>query len=212
MWKSLTVGAALAGVLFLGLTGCNQQPTASAPKGPSLASQAWNRLTAGFIDSYFQAQPAFAAQSGRHEFDGQLPDLSAHGIKREIARLHDERDQISAVDPKTLEPRERFDREYLLAVIDKDLFWTEKTKFPFSNPAWYIDKIDPDMYLTRNYAPLNVRMKAYIKYARNIPKMLNDIKANLQSPMPKTYVELGIAQFGGLSEFYSKNVSATFAS
>ncbi len=213
MWKSLKVGAALSGVVFLGLTGCGQQPPAAgAPKGPSPASQEWGKLTAGFIQSYFDAQPFFAAQAGRHEFDGQLPDLSNHGIRREIARLHDERDQIAAVDPKTLEPRERFDREYLLAVVDRDLFWTEKAKFPFSNPAWYIDKLDPDMYLNRNYAPLEVRMKAYIKYARGIPKMVNDIKANLQPPMPKTYVELGIAQFGGLATFYTKDVAATFAS
>jgi uncharacterized protein (DUF885 family) len=111
-----------------------------------------------------------------------------------------------------LEPRERFDREYLLAVVDRDLFWTEKAKFPFINPAWYIDKLDPDMYLNRNYAPLEVRMKAYIKYARGIPKMVNDIKANLQPPLPKTYVELGIAQYGGLATFYTKDVAATFAS
>ena len=213
MWKSLKVGAALSGVLCLALVGCGQQqPAANAPKGPSLASQEWDKLTASFIQSYFDAQPFFAAQSGRHEYDGQLPDVSSHGIRREIARLHDERDQIAAVDPLTLEPRERFDREYLLAVADKDLFWIEKTRFPFTNPAWYIDKIDPDMYLNRNYAPLGVRMKAYIKYARGIPKMVNDIKANLQPPMPKTYVELGIAQFGGLATFYSKNVAPVFAS
>ncbi len=213
MWKSLKVGAALSGVLLLGLAACNQSPPASvAPKGPSLASQEWNKLTASFIQSYLDARPSFAAQSGRHEYDGQLPDLSNHGIRREIARLHDQRDQVAAVDPKTLEPRERFDREYLLAVVDRDLFWMEKAKFPFSNPSWYIDRIDPDMYLNRNYAPLDVRMKAYIKYARAIPKMVNDIKANLQSPMPKTFVELGIAQFGGLADFYSKKVTAIFAS
>ena len=213
MWKSLRVGAALSGVLFLGLTGCGQKPPASgAPKGPSLASQEWDKLTASFIKSYLDAQPFFAAQSGRHEYDGQLSDLSNHGLRREIARLHDERNQIAGVDPKTLQPRERFDREYLLAVVDKDLFWLEKAKFPFSNPGWYIDKIDPDMYLNRNYAPLDVRMKAYIKYARGIPKMANDIKANLQSPLPKTYVELGIAQYGGLAEFYTKNVTPVFAS
>jgi len=213
MWKSLKVGATLSGVLFLGLVGCGQQqPASHAPKGPSLASQEWDKLTASFIQSYFDAQPFFAAQSGRHEYDGQLPDLSNHGIRREIARLHDERDQIAAVDPKTLEPRERFDREYLLAVVDKDLFWLEKTKFPFTNPGWYIDKIDPDMYLNRNYASLDVRMKAYIKYARGIPKMVNDIKANLQPPLPRTYVELGIAQFGGLATFYSKDVAPVFAS
>jgi len=213
MWKSLKLGAALSGVLFLGLTACNQSPPASgAPKGPTPASQGWNKLTAGFVQSYFNARPFFAAQSGRHEFDGQLPDLSNHGIRREIARLHDARDQIAAVDPKTLQPRERFDREYLLAVVDRDLFWMEKAKFPYTNPGWYMDRIDPDMYLNRNYAALDVRMKAYIKYARGIPKVANDIKANLQSPMPKTYVELGIAQFGGLADFYSKKVAATFAS
>jgi uncharacterized protein (DUF885 family) len=213
MWKSLKVGAALSGVLFLGLAACNQSPPPSAArKGPSLASQQWDKLTTGFIQSYLNARPSFAAQSGRHEFDGQLPDWSNHGIRREIARLHDQRDQVAAVDPKTLEPRERFDREYLLAVVDKDLFWMEKAKFPFSNPNWYLDQIDPDMYLNRNYASLEVRMKAYIKYARGIPKMVNDIKANLQSPLPKTYVELGIAQFGGLADFYSKDVKATFAS
>ena len=37
-------------------------------------------------------------------------------------------------------------------------------------------------------------------------------RTNLQSPLPRTYVELGIAQFGGLAEFYTKNVAATFAS
>jgi uncharacterized protein (DUF885 family) len=213
MWKSLNVGAALSGLLFLGMAGCGQQPPpANAPKGPSQASQQWTKLTASFMESYFSARPFFAAQSGRHEFDGQLPDVSNHGLRREIARLHDQRDQIAAVDPKTLEPRERFDREYLLAVVDRDLFWLEKAKFPFSNPGWYIDKIDPDMYLHRNYAPLDVRMKAYIKYARGIPKMADDIKANLQAPLPKTYIELGIAQYGGMADFYSKDVAPVFAS
>jgi uncharacterized protein (DUF885 family) len=213
MSKSLKVGAALSGLLFLGIAGCGQQPPpANAPKGPSQASQQWSKLTTSFMESYFSARPFFAAQSGRHDFDGQLPDVSNHGLRREIARLHDQRDQIAAVDPNTLEPRERFDREYLLAVVDRDLFWLEKAKFPFSNPGWYIDKIDPDMYLHRNYAPLDVRMKAYIKYARGIPKMADDIKANLQAPLPKTYIELGIAQYGGMADFYSKDVAPVFAS
>src|SRR6204780_4799734 len=213
MWKSLAKGAALSGALLFIVSGCGQSTSPPPrPKPPSPASEAWLKLSQAFIEDYRQAQPAFAAQSGRHEFDGQLPDVSAHGLKREIARLHDERDQISAVDPTGLEPRERFDREYLLAVVDKDLFWIEKTQFPFSNPGWYLGQIDPDIYLSRNYAPLEVRMKAYIKYARGIPKIAASIKENLKSPMPRTYVELGIEEFGGLADFYTKNVAAVFAS
>jgi len=138
--RSVMVGLALAGMV-----GCGQAPQPSAPakKPPSQASLQWTNLSNGFIEDYMRAQPFFAALAGRHEFDGQLPDLSSHGIKREIARLHDARTQIGAVDPAKLEPRERFDREYLLSVIDKDLFWLEKARFPFTNPYWYLGNLDP---------------------------------------------------------------------
>jgi Bacterial protein of unknown function (DUF885) len=213
MWKFPAKVAAFSGVLLFVVAGCGQSaPPPPKSKGPAPANPVWLKLSNAFIEDYMQAQPAFAAQSGRHEFDGQLADVSAHGIKREIARLHDQRDQIAGVDPKLLAPRERFDRDYLLAVVDKDLFWIEKTRFPFSNPAWYLGQIDPEVYLSRNYAPLDVRMKAYIKYAQGIPKIAASIKENLKSPMPKTYVELGIDEFGGLADFYTKNVAAVFAS
>ncbi|MGO9512396.1 MAG: DUF885 domain-containing protein [Steroidobacteraceae bacterium] len=205
--------AALCLALLFAVAGCNQGPQSAAPvqRAPSLASQQWTQITNGFVKEYFNAQPFFAAQSGKHDFDGQLPDLSAHGIKREIARLHDARDQLAAVDPAPLEPKERFDREYLLSVVNKDLFWLEKARYPLSNPYWYLGNLDPDLYLTRNYAPLDVRMKAYIKYARGIPKMAADIQANLKGPLPKTYVELGIADFGGFADYYKKDVAAAFA-
>jgi hypothetical protein len=198
--------------LLLLVSACNSStPPPTQAKGPAPANPAWIKLSGEFIEDYMRAQPVFAAEAGRHEYDGQLPDLSGHGIKREIARLHDWKDQLAAVDAATLTPRERFDRDYLLAVVDKDLFWNEKTQFPFTNPAWYIGQIDPDMYLSRNYAAPDVRMKAYIKYARAIPKVANVIKENLKSPLPKTYLELGIAQFGGMADFYTKDVAKVFA-
>jgi uncharacterized protein (DUF885 family) len=213
MKRSRGLGAALPALMLFLLNACGQSaPPPAAPKGPSAASQQWEKTVNSFIEDYLNNQPAFAAEAGRHEFDGRLPDLSSHGIKREIARLHDQQQQLSAVDASKLLPRERFDRAYLLAVVDKDLFWLEKSGFPFNNPAWYQPQIDPDLYLSRNYAPLDVRMKAYIKYAKAIPHMAASIKENLKSPMPKTYVELGIDQFGGLATFYTKNVAAVFAS
>ena len=138
--------------------------------------------------------------------------MSEHGLRREAARLHEERDRIAKIDPTPLLPNERFDREYLLNVADRDLYWLEKAHYPSSNPYWYVGNLDPDLYLSRNYAPLNVRLKAYIKYARNVPKMAKDIQDNLKGPLPRTYIELGISNFGGYVDFYKKDVTAVFAS
>ena len=203
-----------AGVLLAALAACGGEPVpvVQAPKPPSQASHEWQALASGFIEDYMQAQPAFAAQSGRHEFDGKLPEVTSHGIRSEISRLHDERAQLAAVKADDLEPRERFDRQYLLAVADRDLFWLEKAQLPTTNPYWYQGIIDPDMYLSRNYAAPDVRMKAYIKYALAIPKMVADIQTNLKGPLPRTFVELGIADFGGMADFYSKDVAPVFAS
>jgi len=204
---------ALAAVLLFGVSGCNQghAPAGPAPKPVSEASRHWAEVSQDFIRGYFDAQPFFAAQSGKHEYDGQLPDLSEHGLRRMVSWLHDERQQIEQVDAAGLEPRERFDREYLLAVIDGDLFTFEKSHWPFTNPAFYIGNLDPDMYLSRDYAPLDQRLKAYIKYAQGVPKMAADIQKNIKGPIPKTFVELGVADFGGFVDFFKKDVDPVFA-
>ena len=51
-----------------------------APAAAAAATDAWPAFTARFIEEYFKAQPFFAVLQGRHEFDGQMPDLSAAGI------------------------------------------------------------------------------------------------------------------------------------
>ena len=214
MVLSARLYAALPLALLVALSGCNQsnQPKAPAVRPPSQASLDWQEAANGFVQSYFAAQPFFAAQAGKHDYDGQLPDVSEHGLRREVARLHEERDRIAKIDPTPLLPNERFDREYLLNVADRDLYWLEKAHYPSSNPYWYVGNLDPDLYLSRNYAPLNVRLKAYIKYARNVPKMAKDIQDNLKGPLPRTYIELGISNFGGYVDFYKKDVTPVFAS
>jgi hypothetical protein len=140
-----------------------------------------------------------------------MADLSAAGIAHEVERMHAARDAISGVDPASLPLQERFERDYVLRVIDNDLFWLEKARSPFTNPRWYIDAVDPDVYLSRNYAPLDQRMKAYIAYARSLPQIAADVRANLATPMPRSFVEAAIDGFGGYAEFYRNDVPPIFA-
>jgi hypothetical protein len=175
------------------------------------AAEPWADVRERFIEEYFHAQPELAVAAGRHEFDGQVEDLSAAGLAAEVARLHAVRGRIAAVDPATLPPVARFERDYALRVVDADLFWREKARAPFRNPSWYIQLIDPQPYVGRNYAPLNVRMRAFVAFARRVPAIAADIRANLAGPLPHSYVELAVRGFGGYADYFRQDVPAVFA-
>ena len=68
------------------LLSCNKQ----TPKAGNTSGD-WNRYVEQFIEDYFRSHPDTAVNAGRHEYDGKLPDWSPEGIRKEIARLKQER-------------------------------------------------------------------------------------------------------------------------
>jgi uncharacterized protein (DUF885 family) len=179
---------------------------------PSNDEISWDAYVNEFLDAYFVAHPDFAVRSGRHEFDGKLPDWSTEGIKKEIQRLRAAKARVSKFEDSGLDTRQEFERKHVMAVINADLFWLESAEWPYRNPQFYADAVDPDVYVSRPYAPLNQRLRAYTSYAKAIPTALEQIRKNLRTPLPKTYVQIGKTTFGGLVSFYEKDVPAVFAS
>ncbi len=172
---------------------------------------AWDRFVERCLEDYLQANPVFAVGTGRHEFDGRLPDWSREGIAAEIARLHAEHARIETFDPALLRPEQRIERQHLLAQVDADLFVLEEIAWPFSNPLFYAGALDPNPYLTREYAPLAQRMKAYVGFAREVPRAVEQIRQNLRTPMPRTFAEMGELSFSGLAGYCEKDVPGIFA-
>ena len=176
------------------------------------ANKEWESYAAKFLNDYFEANPVEAVYAGKHEYDGKLPDWSEKGLKKEIERLKNERKKASEFKDESLSESQQFERDYVIAQIDSDLFWLEIADSPHTNPTYYGSAIDPDIYVSRNYVPLNVRIKAYTEYAKNVPKSLAQAKANLRLPLPKTYVKIGRTSIGRLAEFYSQDVPDVFKS
>ena len=192
-------------VVVLGLVaGCGQK---SAPAG-----EQWSSFVDGFIETYFAANPLFAAYQGRHEYDGVFPDWSDAGLKRWFARLHQLRDSAAAFSLDSSDATRRFERDYLIAVIDRDLFWGERADLPHRNPEFYSGTIDPNVYVAREYAPLERRMRAFTRYAGNLPRALTQMRANLRTPMPRPFAEIGRGRFGGLAGYLKNDVPQVFRS
>jgi uncharacterized protein (DUF885 family) len=197
--KYFLAAAALAGALF---AGC-----AAAAPGDS----AWDAHVAKFIEDSFVANPTFAVYAGRHEFDGKLPDFSAQALQAEASRLLVARKATLAVDPATLDADRRAERDYLLAVIDKALFWQVEAQWPYRNPAFYFDAIDPEIYLSKPYAPLEQRMRAFIAYAKAVPRATQQIRANLRAPLAAPIIDYGVKAFGGYADFFATDVAPIYA-
>jgi len=172
----------------------------------------WDLFVNDFLDAQFVAHPTFAVDAGRHEFDGKLPDWSTEGLERVISQLQAQRAQALDFQATSLDEKRRFERDYLLAVIDEELFWLETAEWPYKNPIFYSGALDPNVYITREYAPLAQRMRAYINYAKAVPAAVEHVRNNLRIPLPRTYIDVGRNIFAGLASYYENDVPTVFAS
>ena len=205
MKQNFLIGILLAGALLS--LGCQKETMKTEP----LTSTEWDSFVADFMESYFVANPTFGVSAGRHEFDGILPDWSPESLNANIAMLRSQRHTAMAFESSNLSEEQRFEREYLVSIIDKELFQLDRVRLPYNNPLYYYWQFDPDVYISREYAPLEVRMKAYTKYANALPKAVEQAMANLKTPMPRTFANLAHTAFGGLAKYYRDDVPTVFA-
>jgi uncharacterized protein (DUF885 family) len=188
------------------------QSVEQGPPAPSAAAESWPQFMARYIDQDFAANPGFAVYQGKHEYDGRLPDWSETGLQNEKERLRSALAAAQAFDPRRLTREQRFERDYLIAHTRGALFWIDAADQPHTNPAYYMGNgLDPSVYVTRPYAPAATRLRAYISYLREIPRATRQIRANLRTPLPVSFIDYGKSAFGGFADYYPGDGTAAFA-
>lgn len=202
-------------VAALAVTGCKKAEgdgttTAVAATSPDDGS-AWGKYMDGFLEGYFKVNPGFAIYQGRHEFDGQLPDWSPKGLKAAVDYRVKAIADAKAVPEADMTDAQKFERDYLVNVMEGELFFLQDADEPHHNPDFYVGQLDPNVYISRPYTDAATRMKAFIAYANNVPKAAEQIKANLKLPIPATFLKYGQAGFGGFAEYYKGDAKKAFA-
>ena len=199
---------ALASLSF----GCQEAPD-TPPARTAADSAAWDMFRDEFIQAFFDLNPSFAVIQGRHEFDGRITDWGAASLQAQIGFLRDSIADAEAFDTARLSAAQSFERDYLVSVARGELFWLEDADQPHTNVTWYFDNgLDPAVYVVRPYADAPTRLRAFIAYARAVPEALRQIRANLRTPMPLSFLEFGVAGFNGYAEYYRGDARAAFAS
>jgi uncharacterized protein (DUF885 family) len=165
-----------------------------------------------FEQAYFKFSPTAGTGAGLHQYDTQLEDYSAAGVQREVAALHDFEKKLVAIDPKGLDAEPAADYEILLNNIRGQLLQLEVIRGWEKNPDSYSSGVTGSIFsiMERQYAPVNVRLRAAVERERQIPQVFVEARKNLKNP-PHIYTEIALEQIDGLVSFFQKDVPSAFA-
>src|SRR5215469_6717695 len=164
-----------------------------------------------YIKGYFAAHPLEGTALGWHEYDGKISDYSRLALDAELSRLRRFDDRLSKFDPSKLSPRQSIDLRILQAAVKKDLFEMQDMSVFERNPMIYARAADVNVYIKRNFAPLEDRVHSLIAIECQIPNILIAARTNLNDILPKPFVELAIQIAKASSDFLKKDLIAAVA-
>jgi len=165
-----------------------------------------------YVKTYLVAHPLQGTALGFHEYDGKINDYSRLALDAELSRLRRFDDRLAKFDPAKLSPRQSIDLRILQAAVKRELFEMQDMSVFERNPMVYARAGDVNVYIKRNFAPLEDRVRSLVAIESQIPNILIAARTNLDEKLPKPFVELAIQIARGSADFLKKDLVAAVSS
>jgi uncharacterized protein (DUF885 family) len=161
-----------------------------------------------YVKTYLAAHPLQGTALGLHDYDGKISDYSRLALDAELSRLRRFDDRLAKFDPAKLSSRQSIDLRILQAAVKRDLFQMQDMSMFERNPMVYARAGDVNVYIKRNFAPLEDRVRSLVAIESQIPNILIAARTNLDENLPKPFVELAIQIARGSADFLKKDLVA----
>ncbi len=161
-----------------------------------------------YVKTYLAAHPLQGTALGLHEYDGKISDYSRLALDAELSRLRRFDDRLAKFDPAKLSLRQSIDLRILQSAVKRDLFEMQDMSIFERNPMVYARAGDVNVYIKRNFAPLEDRVRSLVAIESQIPNILIAARTNLDEKLPRPFVELAIQIARGSADFLKKDLVA----
>jgi uncharacterized protein (DUF885 family) len=161
-----------------------------------------------YVKTYLAAHPLQGTALGLHEYDGKISDYSRLALDAELSRLRRFDDRLAKFDRAKLSPRQSIDLRILQSAVKRDLFEMQDMSIFERNPMVYARAGDVNVYIKRNFAPLEDRVRSLVAIEAQIPNILIAARTNLDEKLPRPFVELAIQIARGSADFLKKDLVA----
>jgi uncharacterized protein (DUF885 family) len=196
MRKSFFVPIILSFVLF----SCNKKQENNDSSSGS-GDEAFLKLFDQYITDNFEFDPQTGFFLGLHEYDGKLGHFSKTDLDKQVASLKKFDQAFSAIDSTTLSKRNYYDWKIIKSNVKYELYVFEDLKVYTKNPMTYAGAIDVNIYIQRNFAPIEQQIKSIIAIENAAPQYYKDAKANLEDSLALPHIQLAIEVARGSASF-----------
>jgi uncharacterized protein (DUF885 family) len=193
------------------LAACAVNTPAQPVTAGGIGDANFNQVAEEYLTGYLAWRPLEAVGLGFHEFDGKITDFSRASIDGEVARLKDFDRRLDAMNTSTLSPRAYFDFRDLRAGIRRELFRFQEMASFRRNPMTYTGALDVSLYIKRNFAPLEQRVRAIIEILNQAPLIVAAGRANLEDSLPKPWLGTAIEGGNGSADFLEHDLPKALA-
>ncbi len=171
-------------------------------------------LVSPFFADLFGAYPVLATALGNHDHDGEWPDLSPAGTVARVSLIDRWSEAFAALPEAELLPDESIDREIVLGELAAFRFsesiLCEETWDPLSTVYLIGSGLHP--LLTREFAPLGVRLASAAERIEGIPGLLSTASARLTGlpgrPVSKLHLDVALRHLPGTAELFDAALAA----
>ena len=191
--------------LAAGWAGLSSQLGAAAEGS---ADRVFLRLADDYMAGYLAWRPQTGTSLGFHQYDGKVTDFSKASLAAELARLKSFDQKLAELDPRRLSQQAAYDYRILASEIKRERFAFEEWQVYAQNPMTYSSVLDVNIYIKRNFAPLESRVQSIINILRQAPKIMAAARENLAGSLPRPQVETAIEEANGAVEFLGKDLVA----
>ena len=168
---------------------------------------AFDNLAERLVKEHWDFYPTAGTRIGRHEYDGQLPDLSPHRIARRTEELRRGLAQLSGLADGNSGANgggseDRLTYRMLELFLRRELFNLEEMRPLENNPMRQVGYLNVGGYVKRDYAPLADRLRSATEAMEQAPDFLQVIDAALTSELSRPVLEMSIESYRGMARFY----------
>jgi uncharacterized protein (DUF885 family) len=178
----------------------------SAGGQTATADAAFNKLAEDYLQGYLAWRPQQGTALGYHQYDGKITDFSRNSLDQELKRLQSFDRKLAELDAKRLSVPAFYDYRILRGAIKREIFGFDQMEIYSQNPMTYAGVLDVNIYIKRDFAPLEERVRSITAILNQAPKIFEAARQNLAESLPRPQVEIAIDQAGGAADFLGKDL------